>query len=56
MQARRQLAKTNPTVEFRALRAVRDAMQERATQEGLTLASWVRHTCIRELKRRKKAA
>jgi hypothetical protein len=55
MRARRQLSKTNPTIQLRAKRELRDAMMQRAREEGLTLASWVRVLCVRELRRTKAA-
>jgi hypothetical protein len=56
MTERKKLSQSHPTIQLRAKRELRDAMQERATLEGMTLAGWVRFTCARELRRRKKAA
>jgi hypothetical protein len=54
MPERRKLSQSHPTIQLRAKRELRDAMQARATLEGMTLAGWVRFTCARELRRRKK--
>lgn len=44
--------KENPTVQLRVPRPLREAMKQRARQEGMQLAAWVRFVCARALRRK----